>query len=110
MENIFQVQFLIVFVHTIQIQFQPNCGYSKGIGSLLTLNAGLFTYMFSSFYIKTYLRRNKMKTTVESEKKKEDIVENIEKKDNISSNNNEPLKDLNFNHMNGQGYLKLRSF
>lgn len=52
-----QVQFLIVFVHTVQIQFQPTCNFPKSIGLLLTLNAGIFTYMFSSFYIKSYNRR-----------------------------------------------------
>lgn len=53
----FQVQFLIVFIHTIQIQFQPSCDFPKSIGCLLTLNAGLFTYMFSSFYIKSYNKK-----------------------------------------------------
>lgn len=53
------IQFLIVFVHTIQIQFQPSCNFPKSIGCLLTLNAGLFTYMFSSFYIKSYNRAPK---------------------------------------------------
>lgn len=59
--NIFtkQVQFLVVFCHTIQIQFQPNCNFSKSIGALLSLNAALFTYMFSSFYIKSYNRAAK---------------------------------------------------
>lgn len=50
------VQFLIVFVHTIQIQFQSDCGFPKSISALLSLNAGLFTYMFSSFYIRSYNR------------------------------------------------------
>lgn len=54
---LFQVQFLIVFVHTAQIQFQPTCNFPKAIGLLLTFNAGLFTYMFSSFYIKSYNRK-----------------------------------------------------
>lgn len=52
-----QVQFLIVFVHTIQIQFQPSCAFPKQIGALLSLNAGIFTYMFSSFYIYSYTRK-----------------------------------------------------
>lgn len=53
-----QVQFLIVFVHTAQIQFQPSCKYPKSIGSLLTLNAGIFTYLFSSFYIRSYRKKS----------------------------------------------------
>lgn len=48
---------MIVFVHTFQIQFQPTCNFPKSIGFLLTLNAGIFTYMFSSFYIKSYNKR-----------------------------------------------------
>lgn len=52
-----QVQFLVVFIHTAQIQFQPTCAFPKSIGLLLTFNAGLFTYMFTSFYIKSYIRK-----------------------------------------------------
>jgi elongation of very long chain fatty acids protein 7 len=48
-----------VFCHTIQIQFQPECNFPKSIGVLLTLNAALFTYMFSSFYIKSYNKKAK---------------------------------------------------
>lgn len=48
------IQFLIIFVHTLQIQFQPSCKFPKSIAALLTFNAGLFTYMFSAFYVKSY--------------------------------------------------------
>lgn len=54
-----QVQFIIIFVHTVQIQFQPNCNFPKSIGLLLTVNAGLFIYMFGSFYLKSYRKTNK---------------------------------------------------
>lgn len=50
------IQFIIVFYHTLQVQFQPTCAYPKSIAALLTLNAGLFIYMFSTFYVKSYLR------------------------------------------------------
>ncbi|XP_068152942.1 very long chain fatty acid elongase AAEL008004 [Drosophila tropicalis] len=53
------VQFLIIFVHTLQIQFQPNCNFPKSIAALLTFNAGLFTYMFSSFYVHNYKKEAK---------------------------------------------------
>ncbi|XP_013101751.1 elongation of very long chain fatty acids protein AAEL008004 [Stomoxys calcitrans] len=53
------VQFLIIFVHTLQVQFQPSCPYPKPIAALLTFNAGLFTYMFSSFYVKNYNKEQK---------------------------------------------------
>uniref|UniRef100_A0A182P528 Elongation of very long chain fatty acids protein n=1 Tax=Anopheles epiroticus TaxID=199890 RepID=A0A182P528_9DIPT len=52
------VQFIIVFFHTVQVQFQPTCGYPKSIAALLTLNAGLFIYMFSSFYVHSYIRKS----------------------------------------------------
>ncbi|EAT33534.1 AAEL014190-PA [Aedes aegypti] len=52
------IQFIIVFYHTLQVQFQPTCGYPKPIAALLTLNAGLFIYMFSTFYVRSYLRKS----------------------------------------------------
>lgn len=58
----FQIQFLIVFMHTVQIQFQPTCNFPKSIGFLLTLNAGIFTYMFSSFYIRSYNKKHPSKS------------------------------------------------
>lgn len=64
-----QVQFLVVFCHTIQIQFQPSCNFPKSIGALLSLNAALFTYMFSSFYIKSY---NKQEKALKDEKAMKD--------------------------------------
>ncbi|XP_070491195.1 very long chain fatty acid elongase 7 [Chironomus tepperi] len=53
------IQFLIVFCHTVQVQFRPSCTYPKSIAALLTLNAALFTYMFSSFYIKSYTKKRR---------------------------------------------------
>lgn len=54
------MQFVIVFSHTIQIQFQPDCAFSKGIGALLSLNSGAFLYMFSAFYVKTYNKNKRI--------------------------------------------------
>lgn len=64
------IQFLIVFCHTAQLQFQPNCNFPKSIGALLTLNAALFTYMFSSFYIKSYKKKPKVNVNDVNEQKK----------------------------------------
>lgn len=36
--------------------------FPKSIGLLLTFNAGLFTYMFSSFYIRSYTKKHPSKT------------------------------------------------
>lgn len=49
-------------MHTVQIQFQPSCNFPKSIGALLTLNAGIFTYMFSSFYIRSYNKKHPSKS------------------------------------------------
>ncbi|XP_005181233.2 elongation of very long chain fatty acids protein AAEL008004 [Musca domestica] len=57
------VQFVIVFISTIQIQFQPNCAYNKIISIGLTLNASLFIYLFSAFYVESYKKENKKKIT-----------------------------------------------
>jgi hypothetical protein len=46
----------------------PGCTYPKSIGSLLTLNAALFTYMFSSFYIKSYTKKSKSKPEIDEKK------------------------------------------
>lgn len=82
----FQIQFLIVFVHTAQIQFYPSCKYPKFIGFLLTLNAGIFTYMFSSFYIKSYKKKYSSKSELNE----------VENKNNVSySNNGITLDKLN---------------
>lgn len=92
-----QIQFLIVFCHTIQIQFQPSCNFPKSIGALLSLNAALFTYMFSSFYIKSYRRESRIKKM----KKAEELAVD-ENKNTILQNGN----DINHNHVNGNGFLK----
>lgn len=83
-----QVQFLIVFVHTIQIQFQPSCGFPKQIGILLSLNAGIFTYMFSAFYVHSYNRKPRGGGAAATK----EIVAN-ENCSNGSSNNNNNAKE-----------------
>jgi elongation of very long chain fatty acids protein 7 len=50
----------MVFIHSFQVQFQPNCGFPKIIAALLSLNAAIFTYMFSAFYIRSYKREAKI--------------------------------------------------
>lgn len=52
------IQFGIVFVHTFQVQFYPTCQYPKAIAALLSINALLFFYMFASFYVKAYTRKD----------------------------------------------------
>lgn len=58
-----------MFVHATQIQFQPNCQFNKGIGLLLSINAGLFLYLFSAFYVKTYMKNQRDKAAAAALKK-----------------------------------------
>lgn len=74
---------MIVFCHTVQVQFQPNCEFPKSIAALLTFNAALFTYMFSSFYIKSYTK-----------KKSPTAAAVVEKKINYDENCNVTAEDL----------------
>lgn len=46
-------------MHTFQIQFQANSAFQKPIDALLTFNVGFFTYIFSSFCVKTYNNEKK---------------------------------------------------
>ncbi|XP_063705645.1 very long chain fatty acid elongase 7-like [Culicoides brevitarsis] len=62
------VQFGIVFIHTIQVQFYPSCQYPKGIAALLSLNAALFFYMFASFYYHAYVKKPKSKVMANGDK------------------------------------------
>ncbi|XP_011056680.1 PREDICTED: elongation of very long chain fatty acids protein AAEL008004-like [Acromyrmex echinatior] len=48
------VQFIIIFFHNFQMQF-TSCNFPKPLSFLLMINAGLFTYMFGSFYVNNYL-------------------------------------------------------
>ncbi|CAG5102348.1 Similar to ELOVL: Elongation of very long chain fatty acids protein (Drosophila melanogaster) [Cotesia congregata] len=48
------VQFFLIFIHNFQ-QFRLGCDFPKTLTGLLCFNAGFFTYLFGSFYVKTYL-------------------------------------------------------
>ncbi|XP_066599078.1 very long chain fatty acid elongase AAEL008004 [Prorops nasuta] len=47
------IQFSIILWHNGQMLF-TDCNFPKPLSFLLALNAGLFIYLFGSFYIKTY--------------------------------------------------------
>ncbi|XP_073841366.1 very long chain fatty acid elongase 7-like [Musca autumnalis] len=53
------LQFSIVFVHSIQVQIRRNCLYPKGVAAIITLYSCIFSYMFGSFYVENYLKKNK---------------------------------------------------
>ncbi|XP_014209424.1 elongation of very long chain fatty acids protein AAEL008004-like [Copidosoma floridanum] len=49
------VQFVIILFHNLQV-LVTDCNYPKPLAMLLCINAGLFIYLFGSFYVKTYKR------------------------------------------------------
>ncbi|KAL6433269.1 hypothetical protein ACFW04_006455 [Cataglyphis niger] len=69
------VQFIIIFFHNLQMLF-TNCNFPKPLSFLLAFNAGLFIYMFGSFYVNNYKNRkskNKRSETTK-ESKTNDIM------------------------------------
>ncbi|XP_012350925.1 elongation of very long chain fatty acids protein [Apis florea] len=58
------IQFFIIFVHTFQI-FVNDCNYPVVISFLLNLNSLIFLYLFGSFYIQNYVKREKQKDKTE---------------------------------------------
>lgn len=51
------VQFIIIFLHNFQMLF-TSCNFPKPLSFLLTINTGLFIYMFGSFYVNNYRKSN----------------------------------------------------
>ncbi|XP_030755498.1 elongation of very long chain fatty acids protein 7-like [Sitophilus oryzae] len=56
------VQFFIIFVHNLQV-LPRECSYPKFFNFLLAVQAGYFTYLFGSFYIRAYIEK-KPQTTI----------------------------------------------
>ncbi|KAJ2947119.1 hypothetical protein O0L34_g16472 [Tuta absoluta] len=54
------IQFCIIFYHNFTVMF-CDCNYPKFINFLLSLNAGLFLYMFGNFYVQNYLKNNSVR-------------------------------------------------
>ncbi|KAL5284057.1 hypothetical protein ACFFRR_006371 [Megaselia abdita] len=53
------VQFVLIFIHSVVVQFQPNCTYPKFIAFAQTGQATMFIYLFTKFYIKAYVSKEK---------------------------------------------------
>ncbi|XP_073951318.1 very long chain fatty acid elongase AAEL008004-like isoform X2 [Choristoneura fumiferana] len=51
------IQFCIIFYHNFSVMFS-DCNYPKFINFLLSLNAGLFLYLFGKFYYVNYVKSN----------------------------------------------------
>ncbi|EFN85774.1 Elongation of very long chain fatty acids protein AAEL008004 [Harpegnathos saltator] len=54
------VQFGIIFLHNLQMLF-TSCNFPKPLSFLLMLNAGIFIYMFGSFYTNNYGKPSKQR-------------------------------------------------
>ena len=62
-------QFVIIFIHTFQLVFQPSCSYPKWI---LVPYCGVVVYflvMFINFYQKAYLKRKESSLTTTTDQK-----------------------------------------
>ncbi|XP_020287663.1 elongation of very long chain fatty acids protein AAEL008004-like [Pseudomyrmex gracilis] len=77
------VQFIIVFCHNLQMLF-TSCNFPKPLSFLLVLNAGIFTYMFGSFYVDNYLKSDAQHKS----KTKKDVVSITSDGSNQISDNN----------------------
>ncbi|KAL0109554.1 hypothetical protein PUN28_014547 [Cardiocondyla obscurior] len=82
-------QFIIVFFHNFQMQF-TSCDFPKPMSFLLALNAGLFIYMFGSFYVNNYLKPN-----VRQESKTNGVTNGTT--NGVSVNGNANLNKINHN-------------
>ncbi|XP_041976554.1 elongation of very long chain fatty acids protein AAEL008004 [Aricia agestis] len=54
------IQFVMIFTHNFTVMFR-DCSYPKGINFLLSLNAGVFIYLFGKFYVDNYIKANRKK-------------------------------------------------
>ncbi|XP_075970997.1 uncharacterized protein LOC142973244 [Anticarsia gemmatalis] len=84
------IQFCIIFYHNFSVMFS-DCNYPKGINFLLTLNAGLFLYMFGMFYYNSYVKGRKAAAKAAREK---DAVTSSCAKEAASASNNGVAKEI----------------
>jgi len=55
MTNMQMIQFIGIFVHSVQLIFVADCGFPKAYGYLIGAHAVLFFILFSQFYMREYL-------------------------------------------------------
>jgi len=56
MTNMQMIQFIAIFIHSIQLFVVPNCGFPIAYGYYIGAHAVLFFVLFGQFYIKEYMR------------------------------------------------------
>lgn len=64
-------QFTIIFVQDVHVLFS-DCDYPRLFTILMLINAGIFMYMFASFYIKNYLDNEQESSNSRSDKDSSD--------------------------------------
>ncbi|KOB63355.1 Elongation of very long chain fatty acids protein [Operophtera brumata] len=64
------IQFCLIFYHNFPVIF-TDCNYPKIINFLLSLNAGLFLYMFGNFYYHNYVKNRRAKKEREAQLERE---------------------------------------
>ncbi|KAL7292507.1 hypothetical protein TKK_0014082 [Trichogramma kaykai] len=79
------VQFSIILVHNLQILF-TDCNFPKFLAFLLCINAGLFIYLFGSFYVKNYIKDNNQDKMKKDDEKLNGGSSNSSSKSNGHSN------------------------
>uniref|UniRef100_A0A1I8NPT3 Elongation of very long chain fatty acids protein n=1 Tax=Stomoxys calcitrans TaxID=35570 RepID=A0A1I8NPT3_STOCA len=55
------LQFLFVFLHSLQVPLRKNCSYPLPVAAVIGFNACVFSYMFGAFYVQNYLKDNSQK-------------------------------------------------
>lgn len=63
------VQFIIILFHNLQA-IPRDCAYPKTFNVLLVIQAGYFTYLFGSFYIRAYIEKKPQETIIKVSSKK----------------------------------------
>jgi steroid 5-alpha reductase family enzyme len=54
--NVLQVQFVLVFIHAIQLYF-IDCNYPKWCVWIVSLHVVIFLFMFADFYKQAYKKK-----------------------------------------------------
>lgn len=73
------IQFILIFVHSIQLFVQNDCNYPLGMSYFIAAHAVLFFILFANFYLKAYLTKRKPVGQLTS--KSQNGVGSIEKTD-----------------------------
>lgn len=83
-----------------------DCNYPKGINFLLTLNAGLFLYMFGMFYYNSYVKSRRSTPYNQGNKKEYTDTNGITKNPVANGNTKNPIANGNTKNPIANGNTK----